>query len=64
MALFVDTLIEFCEVRAKFVHLERTQHACARSERCEQPARCPLVSYFRRDRRGKPRARVFELGYE
>jgi hypothetical protein len=64
MALFVDTLIEFCEVRSKFVHLERTQRACARAERCEQPMRCPLMRYFRRDRPLETRVRAFELGYE
>jgi len=64
MVLFVDALIEYCEVQRRFVHLERTQRSCARASRCEEPASCPLARYFRRVRRSEAPARVFELGYE
>ena len=64
MVQFVEALIEYCEVQRKFVHLERTQRSCARTERCEEPAACPLAYYFRRDRAGSVRRRAFELGYE
>ena len=64
MVQFVDALIEYCEVQRKFVHLERTQRTCARAERCENPAACPLACYFRRDRAAAVPARAFELGYE